>query len=388
MQEVFNRIEILNLELYNFDNQKLDISRIFLRVNIYENIFNQFLTGKVLILDTQDIISNFPIIGNEILKMTIKHEEVIIDLEFRIYKIEGDSNNTKGEIGGKHFLLYFCSKEKLYSTKISRKYNDKAETIIRNLLNSSKEMLFESTLEEIELYSNFWNIQKIIQFVIKLSKSDTYYDFVFFESLKNFNFFPVSFLLNQEVSEKFVFDKGNLNFLMNNNIKVFRFEKYFNILKDQNFGFFGLTQYQNHITNYSFTKTENDLLGVYEKIISLGKNIPFDDDLGNSSEKVINNFYDIEITPIRTAMMNLLTHYNLIIKVQGTLARKSGQIINLEYPKINENNIIQKSFNGNWFINGIHSAFDNGGAFDQNLLLSKNARFDFKGLPETTNQNL
>lgn len=388
MQPVFNYIDILKLELINFKEDILDISRIFLRINIFENISNIFLTGKIVIIDTQDIIANFPIIGNELLKISIKHENIIINLEFKIYKIDSDGNNTKGEHGGKIFTLYFCSPEKLYSNKISRKFIDKAETIIQNLLTESKELLFEGTSEAIEIYSNFWTIQKIIEFIIKLSKSGTYYDYVFFETLENFNFFPVSFLLNQTVSEKFVYDKSNENFLMNNSIKVFRFEKYFNILRDQNFGFFGSTQYQNHIANYSYSKTETDLSNVYEKITALGKHIPFDENLLSFTNKVMNNFYDVEITPIRTSTMNLLNHYNLIIKVNGTLKRKPGQVINLRYPKLNNDDVIQKSFDGNWLISGLHYIIDNGGDFEQNLLLSKNAKFDFDGLPITTNQNL
>lgn len=389
MQPVFNHIEILNLELYNFENQKLDISRIFLRINIFENITNQFLTGKIVIVDTQDIISNFPIIGNETLKITLKHDNTIINLEFKIYKIEGDSNNTKGERGGKVFVLYFCSPEKIFSNKISKKYNDKAEIIIQNLLTESKELLFESTSDSIEIYSNFWTIQKIIDFVVRLSKSDKYYDYTFFETLEKFNFYPISFLLNQAVSEKIVYDKSNQNYLMNNNIKSFQFEKYFNLIKDKKFGLFGVTQYQNHITNYSYSKTETDLSNVYEKITSLGKNIPFDKNLSSFTNKVMNNFYDVEISPIRTSMMNLLNHNNLIIKVNGTLKRKSGQVVNLKYPKLNNNDVIQKSFDGNWFINGIHHILDNDGEFEQNLLLSKNAKFDFKNLEKVNgNKNI
>lgn len=388
MLPVFNKIEILNLELINFNGDVLDISRIFLSTSIFENLFNQFLMGKIVILDTQDIISNFPIIGNEVLNITIKHDDIIIDLKFKIYKIEGDSNNTKGIQNGKIFTLFFCSKEKLYSNKISRKYNDKAETIIQNLLNSTKELLFEPTSDSIEIYSNFWDIQKIIEYVIRLSKSSIYQNFVFFETIERFNFFPIDFLLNQAVSEKFIFDKSNQNYLMNNNIKTFRFENYFNILKDQNNGFFGSTQYQNHITDYSYTKTKTDLSNVYEKITALGKNIPFDSNLFNSSEKVINNFYDTEITPIRTTMMNLLNHCNMIIKVNGTLKRKTGQLIELRYPKINNNEVFQKSFDGKWLVNGVHHIIGNGGSFEQNLLISKNARFDFKGLPETINKNI
>ena len=70
---------------------------------------------NTVIIDTQDIIANFPIIGNELLKISIKHENIIINLEFKIYKIDSDGNNTKGEHGGK--IIASGTPEKIIATK-------------------------------------------------------------------------------------------------------------------------------------------------------------------------------------------------------------------------------------------------------------------------------
>jgi hypothetical protein len=380
MQEIFNKVNILDIQLYNFLDEALDISKLFLRINIYESIFEKFLSGKIVLTDTQDLIANFPIIGNERLRISFEQNKKIIDLDFRVYKVDGDQNNTKGIQKFKTFILYFCSVEKLKSNKISKKFSGKAETIIDNILNSNKEFVYQKTLEDISFVSNFWSVQKIIDFILKITKSSTYSDYVFYETLENLTFSPISYLHGVDITETIVYDLGNDNYIKNNNIKTFKFERYFNILENKMYCMFGKTLYNCHSTEYSFKKTCKSLSEFYDNITSLGKHIPFDKNLFSNESGIDVNYYEPEVSIIRNICLSMLRQYNIIIKMNGLLSRKCGQVIKIDYPSTYNDEIYQKSFDGKWFVVGINHSISNDGGFDQNLLMSKNAKFNFDGL--------
>lgn len=380
MQPAFNYIDILDITLFNFLDESIDLTKIFISFDIYESLFEPFLTGKILITDTQDLISNFPIIGNEKLRISLKQENKVVDLVFRIYKIDSDIGNTKGLMKFKTFVLYFCSEEKLKSNKISKKYEGKAETIIANILNTDKSLLYFPTANNISFYSNFWSIHKIIDFILKLSKSSKYYDYVFYETLENLNFFPISYLQNESPNETIIYDLSNDHYIKNDNIKTFKFVRYFNILESQVYGMFGKTLYNVHETNYSFEKKNRDIADVFENITSLGKHIPFDSNLFSEETEIVNNFYDSDISIIRRICLSILRHYNIIIKINGMLDRKCGQILKLEFPTFNKNEIYSESFEGNWFNIGMHHMISNRSLYEQNILIGKNAKFNFENL--------
>jgi len=387
MQDVFNKVNILDIQLYNFKNESLDISKLFLKINIFESIFEKFLSGKIVITDTQDLIANFPIIGNERLRISFEEITKIVDMDFRVYKTDGDQNNTKGIQKFKTFVLYFCSAEKLKSNKISKKFSGKAETIIADVLNSDKEFVYQETLENISFVSNFWSVQKIIDFILKIVKSFKYSDYVFYETLDNLTFSPISHLQGMDETESIVYDLNNDNYIKNDNIKTFKFERYFNILENKMFSMFGKTLYNCHNTDYSFKKTSKSLSDVYGNITSLGKHIPFDINLFSGESGVDANYYDPEISIIRNICLSTLRQYNIITKMNGLLSRKCGQVVKIDYPSTYNDEIYQKSFDGKWFIIGINHLISNDGDFEQNLLMSKNAKFNFDGL-EKTNGNI
>ena len=383
MQTIFNSVNILDIKLYNIFGESIDLLRIYLHFNIFESIFESFLSGKIIITDTQDLIANFPIVGNEILKISIQQDKKIIDLTFRVYKIDIDQNTTKGIQKFKTFVLYFCSDEKLKSNKISKKFSGKAETIIKNILISDKELLFQKSDGDISFFSNFWSIHKIINFILKISKSSKYFDYVFYETLENLMFYPISYLQNEDPQETIVYDLGNDNYIKNDNIKSFKFERYFNILENQVYGMFGKTLYNCHETEYSFKKTNKSLSGVYEKITALGKNIPFDINLFSEESNVDVNYYNPDISIIRNICLSVLRQYNIVAKLNGNLDRKVGQVIKIDFPGTNNDEIYQKSFDGNWFVMGIQHIITNDGDFEQNVLMSKNAKFNFDGMKIT-----
>ena len=92
-----NEINITNLQ-----GDKVSLKQIFVTINIYESIFENFKLGKILIKDTNDLISRFPITGGEELEIYVTSQNDSSDQKskiqkFVIYNIETDSNVQQQE---------------------------------------------------------------------------------------------------------------------------------------------------------------------------------------------------------------------------------------------------------------------------------------------------
>ena len=72
------------------NNHNIDISPLVMELNIYENMFLSCISGKLFINDTHNLISNFPIIGQETVSVGLSSfkmdgTEVFYQHEFKVY---------------------------------------------------------------------------------------------------------------------------------------------------------------------------------------------------------------------------------------------------------------------------------------------------------------
>ena len=390
--EIFTVIDDISINLTNLNGKTIDISRLLLQIEIYESVFEPFMSGKLVIADTLDIQQNFPIIGYENLEISLSTTDInrTIVLNQKIYKIARDTQNIKGDIKRRILIIYFCSEEKILSNlnSISKKYNDKAENIIQDALDiigSEKTFDYISTTDNLEIFSNFWSPQKLIEFVCKLSTNGTYSDYLFFENFDGFSFKPISHLLNQEHVHDVVYDTRSESFIGNKNMKIFRFENYFDINMNSGDGLFGMTLYKPGLTEYSYEKNASDLHENVEDIVTNGLSLPFNDNVITSENFIGLNYYDPDISKIRMTSLKLLKNYNIVAKMNGDFIRKCGQILNLDFPNYDNENNINTSFDGKWFIMGIKHIIGQDNNFEQNLFLGKNSFFNNSALHRITN---
>ena len=64
--------EILELSIHSSSGNIFPLEPKTLTINLYENIFNNTVTGDILILDTDNLVMNLPIIGQEYLSFKIR----------------------------------------------------------------------------------------------------------------------------------------------------------------------------------------------------------------------------------------------------------------------------------------------------------------------------
>jgi len=383
INEVIVNSKIRSLKLSN-DENLISLKDVFVSLNIFEDIFSPFVTGKILLEDTNELISRFPIIGGENLEIIFnsKGDQKPKVHNFKIYKLDGDSLLHKAETNYNIITLYFCSEEMIINenTSISKKfYLDTAsllQTIVSEVLLSKKELSVGEISNKVDFISNFWKPTKVIKYLETNSKSN-YRDFLFFENLDGFNFQSISDLMSKDASHNLYYRDSQESMSSVDIIKVSKVNSYFNEFELSKMGYFGNKVYHLEDDYYGFSYNMNDFISITDETISLGKVVQHREDLKNNNN-IFLTFKDSEQLSYRDIILKGLSKYNMVIKVNGDSTKKVGNVFDI---MIKENmkdvNKINKLFSGKWFCVSINHEILRSGKYDQNIKIVKNAFFDY-----------
>ena len=386
-QPFINNLDILSLDITTISGETINLFPNFLYLEIFENLFEQFLTAKCVIADTSDLLVSLPLVGNEKITMKLSSvEDDSITLNFKLYKIDRDSEVISGMRNRKFLVFYLCSEELIENNKrLSRKYIGQSETIISDILtnvyNSSKTLISDTTSNEIDVVSNFWKPSNLIDYLCKNSKTDKYSDMVFFETLHGFNFKSLSQLMSESPRNELRIADVIDSLANSNIIESLRFESFFDLMQAGAFGLFGGTYYSPHKTSYLNDVASYDYIETQEKYTSLGKNGIFDESLSNENNVNELIYTDSQIRNIRGSMINLLMFYNIVVTINGDLSRRCGDIIELKFPVFDSQTVINNSFNGKFLITAIKHIIGRNSKYKQNMIITKNAFSERPELP-------
>lgn len=190
-------VVIDKIELTNFDKSKtIDLSKMFVDLSIFEDIYQSQLVGNITIEDSLELIEFFPIIGEETIyiKWHIPGAEVndYMNLgKMRVYKV--GNRSASGLKGGKSstYTLYFTSPEALknLNTSISRSFNTKSASDIATILyndyiESDKPFNVEETEGKFKLIIPNWRPFKALNWLTgnRALTKNLQGDYFFFES--------------------------------------------------------------------------------------------------------------------------------------------------------------------------------------------------------------
>ena len=208
MSEINSNVKTTSIKIVSKTGTEVDVTQIFLLINIYQSLLlKKFITGRIVLADTSDLISNLPLVGNEEVKITITndYDTSYQDYTFRIYKIDRDFNTFKTNQKIKILNIYLYSDEEFNSfSRVSKRYQGTGSSIIQNVLtnnlSTTKILTKDTDTSTINFISNYWNSEQIIDYVLKKTEL-TYKDFIFFENNNGFNFKSLSTLFQQTVIE-------------------------------------------------------------------------------------------------------------------------------------------------------------------------------------------
>ncbi len=386
INEIISNANLYKLNLKN-DEKEVSLKNVFVSVNIFEDIFSNFKTGKLILEDTNNIIETFPIVGGEEITIFFNTNNDFNKNNIQtyyIYKIEKDLNVQSKIKDASLVVIYFASKEFILNEqfKFSKKFNDTPNNIIQkiftDIFKSKKNINFESNIEKIEFISNFWKPSEIFNYLTKYSKNK-YHDFLFFENINGFNFTSLSELMSKKPTHELFFKDTNESLYKYNIIKSKTISKYFNDLELLKLGSFGNTYYQILDNIYGFNVFNNDFISATEKGTFLGKNV--------QNRKELSNYNNINITyknsgehlSYRSLLLKALSKYHMIVKLNGDSTKTVGQVFNLDIRRqIKDDNDINTLLYGNWFVTNINHIIYRTGYFEQNVKLIKNSFFNFK----------
>ena len=216
--------DLTDLRLYTGSGEVINLGSIYLALDIYENIFSNVLTGTLTIADTNNLIMNAPITGQEFLSFKITTptlDNVPIDFTehvMAIYKID----LRKPERGNEIFQLHFCSPELLRNsrTRLSKAYKGNISDIVNKVLtdkksvNTKKELFIEQTLGIKKIISPNKNPYSLIKdLTTDAIGTNGSPHFVFFENLDGIHFRTLESLYNQGSTGDFIAsDRGTVDF--------------------------------------------------------------------------------------------------------------------------------------------------------------------------------
>lgn len=273
-------VDIELLAIATTDGQFLSIKDYLSELNIYEDIFSNFVHGNIQLVDSTNLIKELPIVGDEYLIVKIKTPTLnsYITKTFRIFSVSDRSIVT--DLNTQVYTLHFVSKEAVLDslTPLYKSFSGKIDEVVEKLYNEylkvsrtvniSGESLqidqkptplkvFTPTENSIKFVSPGWTPFKCINFCASkaIPKDGKACNYVFFESNKQFYFGSVEtiFDINNLTGGVML---GKYNYAPNNvaggsddlNEKMFQVEQ------------FDVIRTSDHLLNYSNGYLANRLI--------------------------------------------------------------------------------------------------------------------------------
>ena len=188
-----------------------DLKPTCLEINIFEDIFLvNGLTGNLVFTDTNNLLQNLPIIGQEqlLLKITTPSlDDESIDFTENALVIWKVSSVDEISTGASAVTLEFCSQESLRNqrVRVSRSYNDTPSKIIENILTDDR-YLASKKLFEVEETVGVRNIispnvrpfNQIKTLMQECVNKDGAPHYLFYESTQGYNFRTLQDLYSQD----------------------------------------------------------------------------------------------------------------------------------------------------------------------------------------------
>jgi len=206
---VFNgSVDVNQISLSSLDGKKnMSLIGQVVTINIFEEIFCPIVYAEIDIVDSADLRSSFPLIGEEVIDISFRTagNKEFISYKFFAYKISNAVTNKTDRV--KTYTIKCCSMEILKNStlKLNQRISGSSETIIGNILsnsqylNSDKQLSFEQTKGPQDLLFSKISPFQAIDLIRRRSVSQKYISssFCFFENRRGFNFCTIEFLLDQ-----------------------------------------------------------------------------------------------------------------------------------------------------------------------------------------------
>ena len=204
------------LQVYSSTGNVIDMTTILLHLTIYEDIFNSTISGEVTVQDSNDYLSNLPILGFEYLKIELSKpgSDIKTTKVFRIYKVDNVAVDYASQ-KSQNYSLKFCSEEFLISSgiKISKSYRGKRiDEIVKNIAEKYlitkklKAQNIERTSGKHDIIVPFWSPLRAIEWLTARTSKP----YVFYENDEGYNLKSIDLLIESHPKREYIFSPQNV----------------------------------------------------------------------------------------------------------------------------------------------------------------------------------
>jgi len=210
-------VRIEQLKLINSSDEVIDLSEFVVELNLYEDLFKNYLHGNLVLTDSRNLIDKYNIHGEEFLNVKLRTpsfpDSEIIEKTFRVFKLS--DRTIVRDKNTQNFVLHFISVEFFYDVSLplfapfegtvtdiagrifsdflatSRNFNvSETNNEIKEDLKPTELIVINEASNKIKFISPGWSPLKCINWLASkaIPKDGVAKNFIFFESSKNFYF--------------------------------------------------------------------------------------------------------------------------------------------------------------------------------------------------------
>ncbi len=207
--------DLKKLELVNSGGQTIDLSKIFVEMQIFQDIYSSVMHGNILLNDANDLFNNFTLCGNEYLVISVDKPSLGKPLEkiFRIYKA---TDRKPSKNSSQAYILHFCSDEFILSNsmRVSKAYKQsKASDIVMDIMTNilkvdrTKLAKFEETAGVYDFIVPNYRPFEAIQWAVGRSyDTKPKFCYFFYENTDGYNFQSLQSLYAQPAIKKMKYE--------------------------------------------------------------------------------------------------------------------------------------------------------------------------------------
>ena len=228
----------------------VDLSKIWNRINIYEDIFSPVVTGSIEIVDARNLYSSYELQGNEYITIVFYRpgeNDFKYTKTFRVYSVTDRQPLEKSQ--GQTYTVHFCSEEQIFSNQqtLSKAYNDADITqavfsILREHLKINLKKINLNNFEKsFGSYNGTLSNYTPFDMILKLAENsftENESTFLFFENREGFNFMSLETMFSRAPITKLNYNNAKFtvnqtdNAEISNNINKLNIKTCFDVLKN------------------------------------------------------------------------------------------------------------------------------------------------------------
>lgn len=335
----------------------------FAACNIHATIFSHLLRMTLILNDSEDIVKNMKLVGNEEITISLSKSESdrIKVLKFRINSIVNEGIKNVFDKKGKIILDCVSSEYLTGSYVLSKRLKGTSNSIITNLISnnfiSTKSLISDAYSYSYDIQTNYKNTFDIINY---LEKND---DSFFWEDIDGFNYRKYSWLgtIGNETINFYVNQK---QFGDNNVPRAYVLENFNNeilLYKDVIYS----ECYNVPATQYKVNKSTLKNSSIESNV---GKT-PFFSQLETRKSGMMNEYGRIDNRMKRFFQVYNMNSNVMQIKTNANFDRRVGQKMTLNFEG-HDNRDGNDLYKGNWIVLAIKHELV-AGSFTQDIKLAK-----------------